>query len=245
MNQAHFTPLDVLAIAAHPDDAELGCGGTLLLHKSMGYRVGVVDLTRGEMGSRGNADLRDLEARAAADFMGLDYRAQLGMADGLFEESAANLQSIAGAIRYTRPRVVLANARGDRHPDHGRAARLVARAIFMSGLPMFETWGDDGHKQEAFRPELLLHYIQDHYRKPDVVVDITPFFEGKMDVVRCYSSQFHDPDNREPKTPISGADFFPFLEARAREMGRLIGVTYGEGFETDNPIKNRDLIGFT
>jgi bacillithiol biosynthesis deacetylase BshB1 len=241
MTQPAFTPLDVLAIAAHPDDAELGCGGTLLLHKKLGHRIGILDLTRGEMGSRGSADVRDLEARTSADFMGLDYRAQLGMADGLFAENPENLLLIVGAIRQTRPRLVLANALSDRHPDHGRAARLVARAVFMSGLHRFQSQDADGCMQEAFRPELLLHYIQDHYRKPDVVVDITSFFDRKMGAVRCYTSQFHDPHSKEPHTPISGADFFHFLEARAREMGRLAGVEYGEGFELDKPLKNSDL----
>jgi len=241
MNQPGFAPLDVLAIAAHPDDAELGCGGTLFLQKSLGQRVGILDLTRGELGSRGSADVRELEARAAADFMRLDYRAQLGMADGLFEESLENLLLIVGAIRHTRPRLVLANALSDRHPDHGRAARLVARAVFMAGLPKFQSLSADGSLQSAYRPELLLHYIQDHYRKPDVVVDITSFFDKKMDAVRCYSSQFYDPHSQEPQTPISGADFFPFLEARAREMGRLAGVEYGEGFELDNPLISNNL----
>lgn len=241
MNQNQMSALDVLAIAAHPDDAELGCGGTLMLHKKLGRRVGILDLTRGELGSRGSADLRDAEARAAAEFMRLDYRAQLGMADGLFEETEANLLSMVRALRLTRPRVILANALSDRHPDHGRAAHLVRRAVFMSGLPKFETFGDNNMKQDAFRPDLLLHYIQDHFRKPDLVVDITPFFHEKMEAIRCYTSQFHDPTSKEPQTPISGADFFPFLEARAREMGRMIGVPFGEGFELHNPLKINDF----
>lgn len=244
MTSNHFYPLDVLAVAAHPDDAELGCGGTLLLHQKMGRRVGILDLTRGELGSRGSAELRDKEARAAADFMGLHFRAQLGMSDGLFEATEDNLRSVVGALRYTCPRVILANAVSDRHPDHGRGAQLVARAVFLSGLPKFESFGADGNPQESFRPQLLLHYIQDHYRKPDIVVDITPFFEAKMEAIRCYSSQFHKPESKEHETPISGPDFFPFLEARAREMGRCIGVTYGEGFEINNPIKSKDLTNF-
>lgn len=241
MNLHHQNDLDILAIAAHPDDAELGCGGTLILQKKLGHRVGILDLTRGELGSRGSADLRAKEARAAADFMGLDYREQLGLADGLFEATEPNLLSVVRAIRLTRPKVIVANALSDRHPDHGRAAQLVSRAVFMSGLTKFESFGNNNKKQEAFRPDVLLHYIQDHYRKPDLVVDITSFFEEKLEAVRCYSSQFYDPQSKEPQTPISGADFFPFLEARAREMGRLIGVSFGEGFELVKPLKINDL----
>jgi len=245
MEPKQYPPLDILAMAAHPDDAELGCGGTLLMHKALGYRIGIADLTRGELGSRGDAKRREQESRAAAVCLQLDYRTQLGLPDGLFDESEAQLGAVVGVIRATRPRVVLANALGDRHPDHGRAAALVARAVFLSGLPKFESYDEGGIQQTAFRPGLLMHYIQDHYRKPGAVVDITDFFEGKMQAVRCYGTQFWNPDSAEPPTPISGIDFFPFLEARAREMGRLIGVTFGEGFEITSPLKISNITHFT
>ncbi|MDP2189548.1 MAG: bacillithiol biosynthesis deacetylase BshB1 [Sphingobacteriaceae bacterium] len=232
--------LDILAFAAHPDDVELSCSGTLIRHIEAGKRVGIVDLTKGELGSRGSADLRKAEAAAASQVMGIHYRANLGMRDGFFTIDEAHQRLIIQQIRHTRPDIVLANAVSDRHIDHGRAAKLVAESTFLSGLRRIETQFE-GEFQEAWRPRVLYHYIQDRYIKPDFVVDITEQFERKLAAVRAFGSQFYDPNSQEPMTPISRPDFLDFIEARAREMGRLVPVTYGEGFTVERAIGVNDL----
>lgn len=230
--------LDILAFAAHPDDVELSCSGTLFHHIAMGKKVGIIDLTRGELGTRGSAELRDLEAANSSKIMGVHTRENLGMADGFFEDNKENQLKIIEMVRKYQPELVLANAVNDRHIDHGRAAELVHKACFLSGLAKIET-GD----LKAWRPKKVMHYIQDYFMQPDAVVDITPWFEKKKECILAFSSQFYNPESKEPETPISSASFFQFLEARSREMGRLIGVEYGEGFVSKTPLHLKDLTG--
>lgn len=232
--------LDILAFGAHPDDVELGCAGTLLSHQAQGKKIGVVDLTRGELGTRGTAEDRDVEAAASSQILRLDVRENLGMADGFFAVDKAHQLQVIAAIRAYRPEVVLANAVGDRHIDHGRAARLVAEACFLSGLRKIVT-ERDGIPQEAWRPRAVYHYIQDQFIVPDFVVDITDVFQVKMEAVKAFRTQFFDPDSSEPATPISSKDFVDFLEARARNMGRVIGATYGEGFTVNRAPGIKDI----
>lgn len=230
--------LDILAFAAHPDDAELSCSGTLLQHIAMGKKVGIIDLTRGELGTRGSAELRDQEAANSSKIMGIHVRENLRMADGFFEDNKEHQLTIIEMIRKYQPDLVLANAINDRHIDHGRGAELVHKASFLAGLSKIET-GD----LKAWRPKRVLHYIQDYFMQPDVVVDITPWFEKRKECIMAFSSQFYNPKSKEPETPISSASFFQFLEARSREMGRLIGVEFGEGFVSKTPLNLKDLTG--
>lgn len=232
--------LDILAFAAHPDDVELSCSGTLIKHIQAGKRVGIVDLTQGELGSRGSVQLRKEEAAKASAIMGIHYRTNLGMRDGFFTLDEAHQLAIIAQVRYTRPDVVLANAVEDRHIDHGRAAKLVADACFLAGLRQIKTsW--EGKPQEAWRPRVIYHYIQDRYLKPDFVVDITDYFEQKLESIKAFGSQFYSADSNEPETPISRPDFLEFIEARAREMGRHIPVTFAEGFTTQRAPGVTDL----
>ena len=230
--------LDILAFAAHPDDVELSCSGTLFHHIAKGKKVGIIDLTRGELGTRGSAELRDLEAANSSKIMGVHARENLGMADGFFEDNKENQLKIIEMVRKYQPELVLANSVNDRHIDHGRAAELVQKACFLSGLAKIET-GD----LKSWRPKRVMHYIQDYFMQPDAVVDITPWFEKKKECILAFSSQFYNPESKEPETPISSASFFQFLEARSREMGRLIGVEYGEGFVSKTPLHLKDLTG--
>lgn len=230
--------LDILAFAAHPDDVELSCSGTLLHHIAMGKKVGIVDLTRGELGTRGSAELRDEEAANSSKIMGLHARENLRMADGFFEDNKEHQLKIIEMIRKYQPDLVLANAINDRHIDHGRGAELLHKACFLSGLSKIET-----NNLKAWRPKRVLHYIQDYFMQPDIVVDITPWFEKKKESIMAFSSQFYNPESKEPETPISSASFFQFLEARSREMGRLIGVEFGEGFVSKTPLNLKDLTG--
>ncbi len=226
--------IDILAIGAHPDDVELSCSGTLLRHIADGKTVGLLDLTRGELGTRGNADLRDVEAQNAAEKMGALFRKNLAMKDGFFQYGEDNMLKIIAFLRWCQPDIVLANVPDDRHPDHGRAAKLTADACFYAGLAKIETYGPDEKKQGHWRPKAVYHYIQDRDLKPDLVVDITPFIEQKMGLVLCFRSQFFQNNTEEYKdelnTPISGKDFLDFLRAKGRSFGRPIGVEYAEGF---------------
>ena len=224
--------LDILAFAAHPDDVELACSGTVIKHIDAGLKVGIVDLTQGEMGSRGTIDTRYEEAANASEIMGVTERVNLKMADGLFQINEDSKRLIVEQIRRYRPEIVLANAIDDRHPDHGRASKLVSEACFLAGLVQFETeW--EGTKQEHFRPKAVYHYIQDRYIKPDFVRDVTGVAERKMEAIKAYKTQFFQPDQDGPKTPISGADFMDFIWARMREMGRQAGFSCGEGFTVE------------
>ena len=233
--------LDILAFAAHPDDTELACCGTLLKHIAMGKRVGVIDLTRGELGTRGSADIRDKEAADAAKILGLSVRENLRFADGFFSINQAHFLPIIQVIRKYQPEIVLANAVSDRHPDHGRAGKLVSEACFLSGLTKIETALVDGNLQQAWRPKTVYHYIQDRYMKPDFSVDITPYMETKMSAIKAFASQFHDPDSNEPITTISTPEFLDFVKARAIQYGREIGVKYAEGFTVERTMGINNL----
>lgn len=226
--------IDILAIGVHPDDVELSCSGTLLRHIDMGKTVGLLDLTRGELGTRGTAAIRDQEATHAAQLMGAAFRKNLGMADGFFAYHQENLKKIIQVIRWSQPEIVLANALSDRHPDHGKAAKLIADACFYSGLIKIETQDENGTIQDRWRPNALYHYIQDYNLEPDFVVDITSYIEQKMELVKAFRSQFSLPDateyEKELSTPISGEDFMEFLYAKARTYGRVAGFDYAEGF---------------
>lgn len=237
--------VDILAIGVHPDDVELSCAGTLLAHQAQGHTVAVVDLTRGELGTRGTATTRKIESAAAAKILGVQDRKNLEMADGFFANDEAHQRQLIAAIRHYQPEIILANAIRDRHPDHGRAAQLIHDAAFYSGLRKIETtW--EGVAQAAWRPRAVYHYLQDYWIKPDVVVDVTPFVETKMEAIQAYSTQFYRPgaedDNDEPATPISSKDFYEFLYARMRQAGRLIGATYGEAFTTARPVGVENLL---
>ncbi|MCL4109871.1 UNVERIFIED_CONTAM: hypothetical protein GTU68_028780 [Idotea baltica] len=232
--------VDILAIGVHPDDVELSCSGTLLEQIENGYSVGLVDLTQGELGTRGSAEIRLQEALDASKIMGADFRENLGMRDGLFEINEENLLKVVVAIRAHRPKVVLANAIEDRHPDHGRAAKLVHQACFLAGLRKIVT-SKDGKEQEAWRPKNVFHYIQDRAVEPDFVFDISNVIEQKMEVIRAFKSQFYDPNSKEPSSPISGSDFMEFIVAKARNFGREAGFEYAEGFTTYKKIGVQDL----
>lgn len=221
--------LDLLAFAAHPDDVEISAGGTIAKTVAQGKKVGIVDLTRGELGSRGSAELRLVEADKSSQILGLVARENLKMKDGFFDRNEESLLSIIQMIRKYQPEIVLCNSISDRHPDHGRAGALVAEAAFLSGLRKIEITGN-GAAQKLWRPRAVYHYIQDFYLKPDFVIDVTDYFDIKMDAIKAFSSQFFDPKSDEPTTPISGEDFFDFLKARAMQFGRPAGMKYAEGF---------------
>lgn len=232
--------VDILAFGVHPDDIELSCSGTLLKQIKMGYSVGIVDLTQGELGTRGDAKTRMKEAAKASKILRIKFRENLKMADGFFQNDKAHQLEIIKMIRKYKPKVVFANALTDRHPDHGRAAKLVAEACFYAGLSKIET-KMDGKKQDAWRPKSLYHYIQDHYQKPDFVVDISDFIDKKIDSVMAYDSQFYNPKSKEPQTPISSKDFLDFIKSRMREYGRSIGAEYAEGFVNSRIVGVRDV----
>mgnify|MGYP000976056270 CR=1 FL=1 len=233
--------VDILCITAHPDDVEIAMAGTVLHHRALGHSVGLVELTAGELGTRGTPAIRKQEADAAMVVLGAAFRYQLGLRDGFFRADEESLLKVVEVLRLHRPRVVLTNAVRDRHPDHGRGATLVAEACFLSGLRRIGTQVE-GREQEAWRPITVLHAVQDHWIDPDLIIDVTPYWLEKERALRCFASQFHDPASTEPSSPISSPDFLPFLEARARQMGRLIGVTYGEGFTVVRPPAVKDLM---
>jgi bacillithiol biosynthesis deacetylase BshB1 len=224
--------LDILAFAAHPDDVELSASGTVLKHIAAGKKVGIIDLTQGELGSRGTQETRKEEAAVSSQILGLSARHNLKMADGFFEINEENKRLIIEQIRKYKPDIILANAVSDRHPDHGRASKLVSEAAFLSGLVKVNTTLD-GEMQMPHRPTAIYHYIQDYYMKPDIVVDVTDFIEEKMKSILAFKTQFFDPKSSEPETPISGKDFLEFVESRMRQFGRPIGVKYAEGFTAE------------
>ena len=221
--------LDILVFAVHPDDAELGCSGTILKNIAAGKRVGIVDLTRGELGTRGTAETRDVEAADSAKILGLHARENLGIRDGFFKNDEAHQLQIIRMIRKYQPEIILSNALGDRHPDHGRAGDLVNDSIFLSGLVKIDTQLQ-GLPQLPWRPRLSLQYIQDMYIKPDIIVDITPFIDQKIASIKAFKTQFYNPDHHEAETYISSPEFFKSVLARAREYGKSIGATFAEGF---------------
>ncbi len=221
--------LDILVLAAHPDDAELGCGGTIINHVAAGYKVGIVDFTRGELGTRGTPKAREQEGIASAKILGLTTRENLNLPDGFFQNSKEHQLAVIKAVRKYQPSIVLANATHDRHPDHGRGSDLAFESCFLSGLTKIET-KDENAKQIAWRPTALYHYIQSQFIKPDFIVDISETWEKKLEAIRAFKTQFFDPSSKEPETYISNPGFLKMLEARAVEMGHAIGVKHGEGF---------------
>lgn len=233
--------LDILVFAAHPDDAELSCSGTILKHVAAGKKVGIIDLTRGELGTRGSAELRDKEAEAAMKILGIDIRENLRMRDGFFLHDEEHQLQIIKMLRKYQPEIVLCNALHDRHPDHGKGSELVTRSSFLSGLTKIETKLND-ELQEAWRPRLVLQYIQDSYIKPDILVDVSEFWEKKMESIKAFKTQFFNPDHDEPNsTYISSPEFLLILEARGRELGKSIGATYAEGFTCQKLLGVDDL----
>jgi bacillithiol biosynthesis deacetylase BshB1 len=225
--------LHILAIAAHPDDIELSAAGTLIRHAKMGQAVGILDLTQGELGTRGSGELRLKEAADAAQTMGAVVRENAGMADGFFMNDREHQLKLVQYIRKYQPDIVIANALADRHPDHGRGGKLIADACFLAGLKKVET-SLDGQPQEAWRPKRVFHMIQDRFTEPTVIVDISDCFDQKMEAIRCYRSQFHDPSSNEPVTYIAQSGFLENIRYRASLLGKRIGVTYGEGFVCEN-----------
>jgi bacillithiol biosynthesis deacetylase BshB1 len=232
--------LDILAFGAHPDDVELGCAGTLLGAIAEGKKVGVIDLTKGELGTRGTVDQRLKEAQIASKILGLTVRENLGMADGFFANDHAHQMLIVEIIRRYQPSILFVNAPEDRHPDHGRAAQLVEAAAFLAGLSKIET-SHNGVAQTAWRPTQVFHYIQSRSLAPNFVVDISKFMDKKMESILAHSSQFYDPSSNEPETFISGNAFLEFIKGRAKELGQQIGVDYAEGFITKKLLGIRSL----
>jgi len=221
--------LDILAISAHPDDIELSCSGTLIAHKTQGYTTGILDLTEGEMSTRGTIETRQKESAEASQIMGLSLRENLGLSDAKFDLSFENQLRVIKVLRKFRPEIILANALYDRHPDHVRAAELIEEAVFKSGLVKIET-EDEKRIQSPWRPKKVYHYIQSVSLEPDFICDITAHMEEKMAAIRVFKSQFFDPKSKEPDTYISNPDFLKLIEARSREWGHRIGVSFGEGF---------------
>jgi len=234
---------DILAFGVHPDDVELGCSGTLIAAVAEGKKVVVVDLTRGELGTRGNAETRKVEAAAAAKAMGIHGRENLEMADGFFQNDEINIRKVVAVIRKYQPEIILCNAPEDRHPDHGRSSKLVSDAAFLAGLIKIETTAD-GVQQGAWRPKYVFHYIQDRYLKPDFVMDISAFIDQKMKAVLAYTTQFNTTDDSEPQTYISKPDFMDVIRARALMFGKRIGVEYAEGYITTKMIGFKSFDAF-
>ncbi|MCW2119997.1 bacillithiol biosynthesis deacetylase BshB1 [Flavobacterium sp. 7A] len=232
--------LDILAFGAHPDDIELGCSGTILKEIDLGKKVGIVDLTRGELGTRGTAEIRLQEATAAATIMGVSVRENLEMRDGFFVNDEKHQLEVIKMIRKYRPEIVLCNAIDDRHIDHEKGSKLVSDACFLSGLRMIETIVD-GKVQDAWRPKLVYHYIQWKNIVPDFVVDITGYEKKKEDAILAYGSQFYDPNSKEPESPITSKTFLESINYRSRDLGRLAGVEYAEGFTVERYLAVNSL----
>jgi bacillithiol biosynthesis deacetylase BshB1 len=227
--------LDILAFGVHPDDIELGCSGTILSALADGKKVGIVDLTQGELGTRGSAETRKQEASHAARTLGVEIRDNLRMADGFFVNDETNKRKIITAIRKYQPDIILCNAPDDRHPDHGRSSKLVSDAAFLSGLRKIEIM-EDGKPLEAWRPAYVFHYIQDRYIQPSFVIDISDYINKKMEAIACYTTQFNSPGLDEPQTYISSPQFLDTVRARAMMLGKRIGVEYAEGFISEKVI---------
>ena len=232
--------LDILAFGAHPDDVELGCSGTIAKEVSLGKKVGIIDLTRGELGTRGSVEIRNSESAKASEILGVSVRENLDMRDGFFINDEAHQLKIIQMLRKYRPEIVLCNAITDRHIDHGKGSKLVSDACFLSGLVKIET-ELNGEKQQAWRPKVLYHYIQWQNIEPDFVVDISGFLDKKMESVLAYGSQFYDPNSKEPVTPITSKTFLDSVKYRAEDLGRLVGVAYAEGFTTERYLAVNSL----
>ena len=232
--------LDILAFGAHPDDVELSCGATITKEVSLGKKVGIIDLTRGELGTRGSAELRIVEANNAAKIMGVSVRENLGFSDGFFTNDKEHQLEVIKMIRKYKPEIVLCNAIDDRHIDHGKGSKLVSDACFLSGLLKIET-DIEGEQQEKWRPKQVYHYIQWNNIEPHFVVDVTGFIDVKTAAVLAYSSQFYDPKSNEPETPITSKNFIDSINYRAKDLGRLIGVEYAEGFTSERYVAVENL----
>lgn len=222
--------IDILAIGVHPDDVELGAAGTLIKHIAKGFKVGMLDLTEGELGTRGSVEIRYAESAKAAEVIGVEFRENLQMGDGFFENNKENQLKLIQFIRSCKPKWIIGNAPRDRHPDHGRAHELIKTACFLSGLRMIETLDEGGKVQEAWRPEKVLSFIQDTYIEPDLYFDITEHFEQKKESIAAYQSQFFPDGSRDPQTYISNPMFLKTIEARDILFGRRINAQYAEGF---------------
>lgn len=233
--------LDVLAIGAHPDDVELGCSGTLINEIKKGKKAGIIDLTQGELGTRGTVETRYQEAADAAKIIGVTVRENLKMRDGFFQNDEAHQLQLIQKLRQYQPDIVIGNILEDRHPDHGRAGSLIYDACFLSGLKQIVTKDDEGNIQEKWRPSYLLHYIQDRFYEPDVIVDITDVWEQRLEAIKAYKTQFFNPGLNEPQTYISSPEFFESVKSRARLLGKRIGVAYAEGFLSKKSIGIRGL----
>lgn len=232
--------LDILAFGAHPDDVELSSSGTLAKEVSLGKKVGIIDLTRGELGTRGSKEIRDAEAKKAAEILGVHVRENLNMRDGFFINDEAHQLEIIKKIRQYRPEIVLCNAVDDRHIDHGRGSKLVSDACFLSGLRRISTQ-QEGVEQEAWRPKMVYHYIQWKNLEPDFVVDISDFIDVKMESILAYSSQFFDPNSKEPETPIATKNFIDNVKFRSQDLGRMIGKGYAEGYTVERYVAVNSL----
>jgi bacillithiol biosynthesis deacetylase BshB1 len=232
--------LDILVFGAHPDDAELGAGGTIAKEIALGKKVGIIDLTRGELGTRGSAEIRDGESAAAAKLLGVTVRENLCFKDGFFVNDERHQLEVIKMIRKYKPDTVLCNAVEDRHIDHGKGSKLVSDACFLSGLRRIETKiGEE--KQQEWRPKLVYHYLQWKNLTPDFVIDISDYIDAKSEAILAYASQFHDPNNNEPETPISSKTFIESVYYRAKDLGRLVGVDYAEGFTVERMIAVESL----
>ena len=232
--------LDILAFGAHPDDVELGCSGTIAKEISLGKKVGIIDLTRGELGTRGSVEIRNSESAKASEILGIAARENLDMRDGFFVNDEAHQMKIIQMLRKYQPEIVLCNDVDDRHIDHGKGSKLVSDSCFLSGLRMIET-SLDGENQAAWRPKVVYHYIQWKNLEPDLVVDISGFIDVKMESILAYSSQFYNPNTNEPESPISSKNFLDSVKYRAQDLGRLISTEYGEGFTVERYLAVNSL----
>ena len=227
--------LDILAFGAHPDDVELGCGGTIANQVNLGSKIGIVDLTRGELGTRGSAEIRDKEAALAAQILGVEFRHNMGFKDGFFQNDEVHQMELVKIIREYRPSIVLANAVSDRHPDHKKGSDLVSTACFLAGLPKIKTG------QESWRPDVVYHYIQFEEIEPNFVVDVSDFMSIKMEAVKAFRSQFFDASSKEPETIISSQEFLDSVYYRAANLGRLSRVKFAEGLTTEKLLVSESL----
>jgi len=232
--------VDILAFGAHPDDVELSASGTLLKYINQGKKVAIVDLTEGELGSRGTNITRSNEANLAASILGIEARVNLNLGDGFFEYNQENLIKVVEQIRFFKPEIVFANAIDDRHPDHGKGSKLVSDACFLSGLLKIKT-NYQGESQEHHRPKVVYHYIQDRFIKPDFVIDVSEFIKLKFEAIFAYKTQFYNPSMEGPQTPISSENFIDFLKGRMATMGREIDVPFAEGFTVERTIGVNNL----
>ena len=232
--------LDILAFGAHPDDVELGCSGTIAKEIALGKKVGIIDLTRGELGTRGSVEIRNSESAKASEILGVAARENLDMRDGFFVNDEAHQMKIIQMLRKYQPEIVLCNAIDDRHIDHGKGSKLVSDSCFLSGLRMIET-SIDGENQAARRPKVVYHYIQWKNLEPDFVVDISGFMDVKMESILAYSSQFYNPNTNEPESPISSKNFLDSVKYRAQDLGRIVGVDYAEGFTVERYLTVNSL----